>query len=1117
MTLKALADYTFISRYARYNKDLKRRESYHEAIDRVKNMHLEKYPMAKAEIEFAFKHVHEKLVLGSQRALQFGGKPILNKMARIYNCSAGYCDRVRFFQEATWLLLCGVGVGVSVTKNHIAKLPDFHTNLEKPSDFDTAKTFVIEDSIEGWSDAFGVLLASYMPHDEFNAYHGRYVEFDYSKIRPKGSALSYGVGKAPGPDPLKASLEKCRQVLNTCLTNNQRRLRPIDAMDILLHASDCVISGGIRRSAVIVLFSKDDMEMMTAKTGDWYYTNPQRARSNNSVLLDRKTTTSEEYHQLFASAKQFGEPGIVWTDCVEEQLFNPCVTSDTTVVTKNGIVQVKELVGQKFDALVDGKIYSSTQEGFWKTGTKDVIKLTFASGRELKLTSNHKVMTLDGWKEAGEISFEDEIVIHDHSENNSISVDKFSKSYAQGYLLGSFIGDGNTTGTKESVQVKWWGKDRYNYRKDGCDLLEQAEWQNCHHNKTTINDCKNSYCCIESKKLFNFAKEQDCIVDGKKCLSLKAIQGNWSYLAGIVTGYFDADGTVLVKKQKGSSIRLASVDLSNLKHIQLVLGAFGIFSKIYQNRRAAGFYELPDGHGGSKLYPVEEAHELIISRNSIEKYAKHIGFRNIDKSNKLNKILSTRVRVPYRSKFIDKVVNKEFIGKHDVYDCTIDSIHAFDANGVYVHNCNEISLRGYDESGDSGFQFCNLSEINGSKLVSAEQFALAARVGAIVGTLQAGYTDFGYLGKASENITRREALLGVSITGMMDNPDICFNAQLQRDMAQLVIQTNKELAAKIGINQAARCTTVKPAGSTSCLLETASGIHPHHAHRYFRRVQANSMEAPVQLYKNYNPDAVELSVWSANKTDDVITFMCEVPNHALTKGDVGAIKLLEFVKLTQENWIESGKVKELCAAPWLCHNVSNTINVGPDEWDAVENFIYKNKESFAGISLLGNTGDLDYNQAPFTKVLESDQILEKYGHGSLFASGLIVDALHAFDDNLWQACDALLGYFEVKAPIPPEKLCDKTLNELQDNYRKYNMRNDWIRRAKQFAERYLKNDTKELTYMLKDVNNTKQWHDLKRSHVEVNYENLIEEDDNTKLAETIACSGPNGCDPFMRS
>ncbi len=751
MTLKALADYTFVSRYARYNKDLKRRETFHEAVERVKQMHLNKYPMAKEEIDFAFDHVHKKLVLGSQRALQFGGLPILKKNARLYNCSAGYCDRVRFFQEATWLLLCGVGVGVSVTKNHIDKLPNFHEGLEKPSDFEGGKTFVIEDSIEGWSDAFGVLMASYMPHEEFNAYYGKRVEFDFSKIRPKGSSLSYGVGKAPGPDPLKNSLEKCRQVLDKCLINNQRRLRPIDAMDCLLHASDCVISGGIRRSAVIVLFSKDDMEMMTAKTGDWYYTNPQRARSNNSVLLDRRTTTAEEYHKLFESAKQFGEPGIVWTDCENEQLFNPC---------------------------------------------------------------------------------------------------------------------------------------------------------------------------------------------------------------------------------------------------------------------------------------------------------------------------------------------------------------------------NEIGLRGYDRAGDSGFQFCNLSEINGSKLVDKEQFAIAAKAASIIGTLQAGYTDFDYLGKVSENITRREALLGVSITGMMDNPHICFDPAIQREMAQLVIETNVNLAEKLGINQAARTTTVKPAGSTSCILETSSGIHPHHAYRYFRRVQANNMEAPVQLYKNYNPDAVEASVWSANKTDDVITFMCEVPQNALIKSNVDAVRLLEYVKLTQENWIESGKVKELCAAPWLSHNVSNTINVGPTEWSDVEKFIYDNRESFAGISLLGNTGDLDYNQAPFTKVMESNEVLEKYGHGSLFASGLIVDALHAFDDNLWQACDALLGYYEIKAPVAPEKFCDRTLNELQDNYRKFNLRTDWVRRAKQFAERYLKNDVKELTYMLKDVNNTKLWHDLKRSHVEVNYEYLIEEEDNTKLAETIACSGPNGCNPF---
>lgn len=744
MSTKALSDYTFVSRYARYNKSMGRRETWHEAVERVKSMHLSKYPMAKDDIDWAFSHVHDMVALGSQRALQFGGEPILRKEARIYNCSAGYCDRLRFFQEATWLLLCGCGVGVSVTKNHVAKLPDFHGGLQRSSDMDGEVSHVVDDSIEGWSDAFGALLSSYLPHSEFNHLYGKRVSFDYSKIRAKGSPLSYGVGKAPGYEPLMNSLEKCRTLLNSCIDSGRRRLRPIDCMDYLLHASDCVLSGGIRRSAVIVLFSPDDMDMMTAKTGQWYYENPQRARSNNSVLLDRKTTTREDFHKLFDSTRQYGEPGMVWTDCVDEQLFNPC---------------------------------------------------------------------------------------------------------------------------------------------------------------------------------------------------------------------------------------------------------------------------------------------------------------------------------------------------------------------------NEISLRGYDKDGKSGFQFCNLTEINGSKLTSKENFALAVRVASIIGTLQAGYTKFDYLERASEDITKREALLGVSITGMMDNPSVCFDPSIQREMAGLVLEVNESIARKIGVNKAARATTVKPAGTTSCLLQTASGIHPHHAARYIRRVQSNSMENPIRHFASVNPEAIERSVWSANGTDEVLSFLIETRDGALTKSDVDALMLLERVRTTQENWIEAGKRPDCCVAPWLTHNVSNTINVKDDEWEAVEGCIYEHRKSYAGVSLLGALGDLDYPQAPFTRVLTVEEIVEKYGKGSIFASGLIVDALHAFHGNLWKACDVLLGVYTLQDPEIPEKINDEIMEKIQSEWTHYNLQKDWVRRAKQFAKRYSGGDVKNLTYMIKDVNNNKLWEDLSRTYRDVDYTTMLESDDNTKISETIACSG----------
>jgi len=781
MSLQDLADYTMVSRYANYIKELQRRETYHEATDRVKNMHLEKYPQLSEEINWAFEHVHNKIALGSQRALQFGGKPIVKKNAKLYNCISTYIDRARVFQETFWLLLCGCGTGFSVQKHHVEKLPEFHNGLNKSSDLSETAHWEIEDSIEGWADALGVLIACYMPHAEFPFSYGKKVDFDFTKIRPKGSPLGSGVGKAPGPDGLKLALEKIRGLLNACLDAGHKKLRPIDAYDIVMHASDAVLSGGVRRSATLAIFSPDDQEMLNAKTGDWYYTNPQRARSNNSALLLRNETGLETYHKLFDSTRQFGEPGMIWASNTEA-LYNPCV---------------------------------------------------------------------------------------------------------------------------------------------------------------------------------------------------------------------------------------------------------------------------------------------------------------------------------------------------------------------------EIGLYAYNKDLVSGWQACNLSTINGSKLQTKEDFAVAAKVAAIIGTLQAGYTDFAYLGTVSEEIIRREALLGVSITGIMDHPSITLNPSNLKEMAQLVLETNSDIAAKIAINEASRTTCVKPEGSASCLLGTSSGIHPAHAKRYIRRVQSNAMEAPIQHYKIYNPGAVEKSVWSANGTDEVINFLIEMPEGAIIKKDMTALQFLDTVKMVQENWVESGKRPEKCVQPWLSHNVSNTITVQPDEWDGVEKFIYENRESFAGISLLGGSGDLDYNQAPFTEVLTEQEIVNKYGKGALLASGLIVDGLHAYNDNLWQACDTLLGVINL---TPPKDAClgicghkcelpvldkvarfahrincwifdqdeseDYLCSTCKDNKKAYSeqvalhaLKVDWIRRAKKFAENYLNNDLKLLTYLLKDLNNFKFWQDRSRDHRPVNWELLYEEFDDTKVQETVACAG----------
>lgn len=321
--------------------------------------------------------------------------------------------------------------------------------------------------------------------------------------------------------------------------------------------------------------------------------------------------------------------------------------------------------------------------------------------------------------------------------------------------------------------------------------------------------------------------------------------------------------------------------------------------------------------------------------------------------------------------------------------------------------------------------------------------------------------------------------------------------------------------------------------STSCILGSSSGVHPHHSKRYFRRVQANKLEFPLQHFTTINPLAVEKSVWSANNTDYVVSFLCEVPAGSIIKNQIKAVDLLEKVRLTQQNWVEYGTREDKCLKPYIRHNVSNTITVKDEEWDEVEKYIYNNRKWFAGISLLPFSGDKDYPQAPFCSVPSLSEYQSLYGEAGLFASGLIVDGLKVFNNNLWAACDTILGIGEklekMDEPVKPEEpkkngyTNKEYIEKLKDYTAKfYNYLYDyelwednadkieWVRRAKQFASRYFNNNIRLMTYCLKDCYNIKLWNDLTREYKNIDWSEVVEEQE-TKIdvgsLVATACSG----------
>jgi ribonucleoside-diphosphate reductase alpha chain len=300
-------------KYAKYLEKENRRETWEELVDRNKAMHIKKFPDLKDEIENCYKLVYSKKILPSMRSLQFGGRPIEISPNRLYNCSYLPIDHIDSFSETMFLLLSGCGVGYSVQNHHIDHLPYVLKPFEKRK-----RRFVIGDSIEGWADAIKVLMKSYL-----GAKRSSKIKFDYSDIRPKGARLVTSGGKAPGPQPLKECILRIEGILEA--KDEGSRLSTLEVHDIVCYIADAVLAGGIRRAALIALFSAADEKMISCKSGNWWELNPQRGRANNSAVLMRHKITKEFFMDIWKRVELSGagEPGIYLSND-KDWGTNPC-------------------------------------------------------------------------------------------------------------------------------------------------------------------------------------------------------------------------------------------------------------------------------------------------------------------------------------------------------------------------------------------------------------------------------------------------------------------------------------------------------------------------------------------------------------------------------------------------------------------------------------------------------------------------------------------------------------------------------------------------------------------------------------------------------------------------
>tara|TARA_R110000787_G_scaffold56587_2_gene129940 strand:- start:12336 stop:14195 length:1860 start_codon:yes stop_codon:yes gene_type:complete len=571
---KILSEITVHMKYAKYLPKQNRRETWEELVTRNKAMHIKKYPNLKDEIENAYKFVFDKKVLPSMRSMQFGGKPIEISPNRVYNCAYLPIDSPDAFNETMFLLLGGTGVGYSVQKHHVEKLP----RINKPYENRT-KRYLIGDSIEGWADSVKVLVKSYL-----NGKSSK-VEFDFSDIRPKGAMLVTSGGKAPGPQPLKECLLKLEGVLDS--KEDGEKLSTLEVHDMICYIADAVLAGGIRRAALISLFNADDDEMISCKSGNWWESNPQRGRSNNSAVLMRHKITKKFFMNLWKRVELSGagEPGIYF--------------------------------------------------------------------------------------------------------NND----------------------------------KDWG----------------------------------------------------------------------------------------------------------------------------------------------------------------------------------------------------------------------------------TNPCCEIALR--------PFQFCNLCEVNVSNIESQEDLNERVKAAAFIGTLQASYTDFHYLRQVWKETTEKDALIGISMTGIASGKVLKLNTT---ESAEIVTKENYRVAKLLGINKSARCTTVKPAGTTSLTLGTSSGIHAWHNDYYVRRIRVGKNEAIYGYLSVNHPELIEDDKFRAHDTA-IISIPQKAPEGSILRTE-SAFDLLERVKKIATEWVKPGHRKGSNT-----HNVSATISLKENEWDKAGEWMWKNRDYYNGLAVLPYDGGT-YVQAPFEDI-----------------------------------------------------------------------------------------------------------------------------------------------------
>ena len=931
---RILSDITVYMKYAKFMPEKNRRETWEELVTRNKEMHQRKYPQIKEEIEEVYKMVYDKKILPSMRSLQFGGKPIEISPNRVYNCAFLPIDHPDAFSETMFLLLGGTGVGFSVQKHHVDKLPE----IKKPNPNRTRR-YLIGDSIEGWADAIKVLVESYFGLKSSTPI------FDFSDIRHKGALLVTSGGKAPGPQPLKDCIHHITKVFDNKIEGE--KLTPIETHDIVCHIADAVLAGGIRRAALISLFSADDDDMISCKSGSWWEQNPQRGRANNSAVLLRHKVTQEYFMDLWKRIELSGagEPGIYLSND-KDWGTNPSLRKGTKVITTEGVFPIEELQDKTFKVKnLNGEISDAK---CWLSGKDQKLwKLTLKDGTEYFATKEHEWPVWDGEKyvKVNTPNIESGAKLPFLRENKLF--DGELGNYNDGFLSGWLLGDGWVTNRKEYSEYGMIVSDlddenniskllietitdnvptfNGNFKPRYKEVFEDFEEEI----QITLKETGTKEISINNKKFDEYIKTFGVVDKNIGLPKAVWVNGSEDYRKGLIDALFSSDGHVSNDKKR---ITLTSKHKQLINDVSELLGFYGIkttikvsISKLNDNEYVR--YDLRINENQSikqfmSIFKLSVKHK----QDRLDSYI----FKNTEDNNQME-VVSVEETELYE----------------DVWDISVyDETHCFQLSKVVTGNCCEIGLRPY--------QFCNLCEVNASDIESQEDFEKRVKGAAFIGTLQAGYTDFHYLRDVWKRTTEKDALIGVGMTGIGSGVVLGYNMEAA---AQAVKDENERVAELIGINKAARTTTVKPSGTSSLVLGTSSGIHAWHNDYYLRRIRVGKNEAIYSYLAINHPELIEDEYFRPHDTA-VITIPQKAPEGSILRYE-SVFQMLERVKKVSKEWIKPGH-----RSGQNTHNVSATVSIKEDEWEKVGEWMWKSRKFYNGLSVLPYNGGT-YTQAPF--------------------------------------------------------------------------------------------------------------------------------------------------------